>query len=328
MLPSTITREISRKPLTYLLIGASGGLPDHWRPYAEHLNVIGFEPDSQSFKRLTQLANEKYFNIGLSDHQASVTLYHTKNPAVASIFKPNQNFLDLFGINDYFHITGQSEITVDTLDHLYQDNSISDGDFIQLDTQGSELLILEGAKDFLKNHVFGIEVEVEFAPLYQNQSLFSHVDQYLQSLGFYLFDIRPQYFKRQIGLNYGNRKGQLLAGDALYFRNMSSYLQLVNEYPSDQQKLKIYYAVIICLHYGYLDYALELTTNFRAWLSDEELNHLSDEIKSIRSAERILPDFPGRARLSKYFQMMADWLRVPNSSGRLRGTIGNAKLDR
>ncbi|MFA6082688.1 MAG: FkbM family methyltransferase [Patescibacteria group bacterium] len=327
MLPTVLTKEVASHPLTFLLIGASGGLPEHWRPYDNLLNIIGFEPDPNSYRNLPQLDNQHYINIGLLDHRDSVTLYQTKNPAVSSIYKPNQDFLDRFAVADYFHLTGQSEVKVDTLDNLNQEGLVTSGDFLQLDTQGSELLILQGGNIFLQKYGFGVEVEIEFAPLYQKQPLFPQVDEYLQSLGFYLFDIRPQYFKRKIGLNYGNRKGQLLAGDALYLRNMTSYFHLLNNWPPDQQKLKIYYAVLICLHYGYLDYALELTNNSDGWLSDDEIGRLTNSIKAIRSTERILPDFPGRGRLSKYFQTIADWLRAPNSRGRLRGTLGNVKID-
>ncbi len=45
-------------------------------------------------------------------------------------------------------------------------------DFLSLDVQGTKYDILEGAKDFLLNNCIGIQLEVEFVKLYQDQKTF------------------------------------------------------------------------------------------------------------------------------------------------------------
>ncbi len=59
-------------------------------------------------------------------------------------------------------------------------------DAIKVDTQGSELEILEGAKETLRS-VNLIEIEVTFNPKYDGQPLFAEVDQFLRSQGFVLW---------------------------------------------------------------------------------------------------------------------------------------------
>ena len=56
-------------------------------------------------------------------------------------------------------------------------------DFLKLDTQGSELLILENAVETLR-HVSVIQTEVSFVPLYKNQAMFADVDRFLREQGF------------------------------------------------------------------------------------------------------------------------------------------------
>ena len=66
--------------------------------------------------------------------------------------------------------------------------NITEVDFIKIDTQGSELDILEGSLDFLSRTV-GIEVEMEFVEVYKGQPLFDEVNSFLTRNGFNLFDI-------------------------------------------------------------------------------------------------------------------------------------------
>ena len=66
-------------------------------------------------------------------------------------------------------------------------------DFVKLDTQGTELYILEGMQHTLKRAIFGVEVEVEFIEMYKNQPLFNEVDIFMRKLGFHLFDLK-KYF--------------------------------------------------------------------------------------------------------------------------------------
>jgi hypothetical protein len=71
---------------------------------------------------------------------------------------------------------------------------------------------LEGATTILTDSVFGLEIEVEFVHMYENQPLFEDVDAFVKKFGFYLFDLKPYYWKRSSGKGYGKSKGQLIFG--------------------------------------------------------------------------------------------------------------------
>src|SRR5207248_2510884 len=81
---------------------------------------------------------------------------------------------------------GTSEIPVARLATWAHQAGVDRVDFIKLDTQGSELDILQGA-GFLLDDCLGLQLEVMFSPLYEGQPLFADVDTYLRSRGFVLW---------------------------------------------------------------------------------------------------------------------------------------------
>ena len=78
---------------------------------------------------------------------------------------------------------------------------------------------MKGGEKFLSKNILGIEVEVEFQPIYENLPLFSDIDSFIRNhLGLQIQDLRKSYWKYPVGINIGSPKGQLIFGDALYFR--------------------------------------------------------------------------------------------------------------
>lgn len=246
-------------PITLVDIGSSGGLQWNWREAEKFLKIVGFDPDSRSHQAGTE--NSKYINLecGLHRQKCEAEFYLARSKTKSSIFKPNFEFLSKFPHSDPYEISGKSIIKCDTLDNQLRQIGSPDVDFIKLDTQGSELLILEGAAQTFADSVFGVEVEVEFSPMYNNQPLFSDVDVFLRKLDFSLFDLAPCYWKRKIGRPLGGSQGQLIYADALYLRDGMSFSRIVGLFAEDRlRKSKILRALSICLLYGYFDYALEL----------------------------------------------------------------------
>lgn len=75
------------------------------------------------------------------------------------------------------------EVQTLRLDKYVKDRSISEIDFAHIDVQGAELMVLEGAADFLKN-IKLIWMEVEAVELYNNQPLKKDVELFMKRHGF------------------------------------------------------------------------------------------------------------------------------------------------
>ena len=302
-------------PLVLIDVGASGGLEKNWLEAKRHLQIIGFEPDERAYNELIEKQNKitKYLNIALGDGR-DTPFYLTKKQQTSSMYKPNYNFLKSFPDIERFDLIGEIDLKTDTLDNLYNKGSINRADFIKLDTQGSELSILNGGKEILSNQIFGIEIEVEFVELYENQPLFSDVDQFIGKLGYYLFDIQRAYWKRKSGnINYG-KKGQLVFGNALYLKKPDYFKKTVeNLNDLDLKKSKVLNAISICLLYGYVDYAYEIFNENKAKFKNSESKIIANQLKRTKSIGNYIPAIKGKGRLSNLFYTFGDILNPGNS---------------
>jgi hypothetical protein len=162
---------------------------------------------------------------------------------------------------------------------------------------------LQGAKNVLKNAV-GLEVEVEFQPIYKDQPLFADVDAFVRDQGFELFDLKRYYMKRKGCDQAKNRQGQIVFGDALYFRAPEILLTADNI-----GQVQILHALSISMAYGYIDLAITLLEIAAAkCLIQQELSaELLTCLKKSKYKKQ-LPDFKGKGRLRRILMYGADRL--------------------
>ena len=294
-----------RSPLTLVDVGARGGLQPNWKPAARHLRLVAFEPEPQEHARLSAAADRSrgvYINAAAWREAATLTLNVTRDGGTSSLFEPNFAFLRRFPRVQRFDVVNRLPVPADRLDTLLPQNGVTDADFIKADTQGAELAILEGATDTLSNHAFGVEVEVEFAPLYVGQPLFSDVDAFLRQRGFQLFDLRHAYWKRAGGARYGGPKGQLVFGDALYFKTEDAFSEQLERFADDDSRCaKLLHALSIALLYGYADYAIELFEAHRTLVDTSLAAEIDSVLRSEVDFALRLPHFRGRGWLSHLF---------------------------
>jgi FkbM family methyltransferase len=298
-------------PLTLIDVGAGGGFPERWKRAQRYLYAIGFEPDRREFDKLIQYPKlgfqHKYLDVVLYKEEREIDLHLLQKQDTSSILLPNYPLLSRFPMAERFKHVKSIKLKADTLDHQLAENQISDVDFLKLDTQGSELFILEGALKTLKGPSIGLEMELEFVPIYRDQPLFCDVHQFVQKFGFELFDLAPVYWKRKIGQDSGDRKGQLIYVDALYlkpFERLFAVEQLSSE--PEYGKAKVLKALSISLIYGYVDYTLELLEQAGAAkiLSTSEKDLISRRISEPWRKQWQLPSFRGRGRIERFLGLL------------------------
>lgn len=243
-----------------------------------------------------------YFNYALHKKPQNLDYYITDGHGKSSIYKPNFKFLSQFEDVERYKVNSVQTLSskkIRTLDSFIKDRFIIDIDFIKLDTQGSELDILKGCQNYAIHNTFGMQIEVEFIEIYENQSLFRDVDAFMQKNGFQLFDIRRQYWKRKEFYEYVG-KGQLIFGDALYFKKLDVLFKELSKI-EDQSYIisKIYKSILVCSIYGIYDYAVSIAKKGLElnYLSKNEFEsviyHIKNHVNEIK-----IPNFPGRWKLS------------------------------
>ena len=283
-------------PINLIDVGARWGIKTPWDQISDYiLSVYGFEADSKECQKLNESIQPgekiKYFSNALLDKKSTATLYLTYLKGLSSVYKPdytlmekyfeNDDFKELFSETDFPHENTvykvQKEITVttDTLNNILRQNKIKP-DFIKIDTQGSELSILKGSDEIL-SETLGIEVEVEFLQLYQNQPIFSEIDTLLKKFGFELFDLNRYWAKNKILPNNCSSRGQLIFADAIYMRPFKNF-SLESVAGKEQQREKILKMIIILSLYGYFDVAFEYLCGLEYIFSESEIELLKKTI--------------------------------------------------
>ena len=266
-------KKILSRQFLHCDVGARWGIEKPWSSFRELLQLVSFEPDREEYNSLMEKKdlNDMLYPYALFKESESLSLNLTKSRGCSSLYKPNYEFLKNYPDWKRFEIEDVVKIETTSLDILYKENKIPNVDFIKIDVQGAELDILRGAERFLNENVLGIEVEVEFQPMYEDQPLFSDVDKFVrENLGLHLQDLRKTYWKYPEGIDIGATKGQLIFGDALYFRSPHELLSWCSNFEGNEASDKLQMACLMGVVYGYLDYSLCL-------LNQSELGKFLDE---------------------------------------------------
>ena len=296
-------------PLWIVDVGASGGEHPRWRNLTSCLKCILFEPDLKEYEKLLNKNNDQIIiNAALSDKVENIEFNICNKQEVSSVYLPDYDLINKFPDTKEFprnryNIVNKIEMKTDTLSNQLKLNNISEVDFIKIDVQGYGLSVLKGSIENLSNTI-GLEVEVEFLEIYKNQPLFNEVDIFIQKHNFQLYDIKRYFWKRNDYEGTGTQKGQLVMGDALYFKNPEQIMEI-----PDINTNKIIRSICIYLCYGYIDLALTLLKySYEQKLinnqNNEKIRSLITECK--RSNLTPLPYFKGKGRIGNIFKKISN----------------------
>jgi len=212
--------------IVYVMCGARGEARNRLTAALPRARFLGFEADAEAHARLSRQAQPgyTYYHAAVGAREETRTLYVTREPACSSLLKPNTGFFGQFSdCARQIEIVEQRTVETVSLNKYLPNAGVNGIDFLELDTQGTELEILGGADGFLATSVVGMQIEVEFAPIYEGQPLFGAIDEYLRGFGFMLFDLSRNRYRRAAMVSDLITRGQLLWGDALYLRDYHSF---------------------------------------------------------------------------------------------------------
>ncbi len=224
--------------ITVLDVGARWGTEDAWYRIPPLARVVGFEPDPEECARLNARAapngTERYVPLALGARTGRAALHVTKEPGCSSLYPPDPAVIARYPLLEVMTPQTTLDIELVRLDEWSRREGCGEISFIKLDVQGAELDVLEGADQVLESCV-GLDLEVEFSPLYRGQPLFADVDRFLRERGFVLWRLshlvhyaeypidRLERHEVAVYDNITTRtaagNGRLSWGHALYFRD-------------------------------------------------------------------------------------------------------------
>lgn len=305
---------LASEPIHFTDIGALDGLKYPWSEIQEYTKVLAFEP--QSDDRVSAQEKQQYLaldHVALYDSAGIEHLYITSKSDASSLLKPNALVVGKYADAEKYEVVSTESVKTDTLDHQLEVHGLKYLDFIKLDTQGSELQILLGAKQVLSDSVLGIEVEVNWIERYQGQHFFHEIDSFLYTRGFELYDLQRRFVKRNGAVAVGEGKGQITRGTALYFRNAKSLAAMLTNKPGVEQKKIMVHILTMLSLYGYHDVVHQYTEEFQNVFTADEQVAIQQYLNShTRPFSR---NFKGRYFLYSFFKRLAQHLKPGNGYG-------------
>ena len=189
---------------------------------------------------------------------AGRTFYVTREPSQSSLLEPNPQ-----RVTPSWEVVATPKIDTHALDDLYARGELTGVyDFIKLDTQGSELEILQASAERVLPNTLGVETEAEFFDLYRDQPLFSEVELYLRAWGFELVLLKERFSQREQHEMDATRR-RLTYCDAVFLRG-SAWLAQLDDAPRQKSLKRL---VALYLTYGLCAEALTLALPYDAQLA-------------------------------------------------------------
>jgi FkbM family methyltransferase len=216
-----------------------------------HLHA--FEGDERQIEALENIygPNATIYNDFLYDGTVQNLYLASPESGMSSLLKPNEIALSYF--NGFTHFGKHEKFEGIQTKKLDSIPNLPPLDFIKMDIQGAELTVLKNGLTKM-NNLIGVQLEVSYMPLYENQPTFGEVDVWMRSKGFSphtftaikKWSISPTIF----GGNFRVPGNQLLESDIIYIRNPLALSEL------DSSQLKIYawlahyyfQSVDLCVH--------------------------------------------------------------------------------
>jgi FkbM family methyltransferase len=261
----------------------------------------------------------------LGSKPGPATLYLYKLSAASSMLTIDPSFFRSFeslgaitfemGANE-FSVDRELAVEVTTLDSCVTEKGIPPPDFLSINTQGTELDILRGARRVLEQHATAIQCEVTFFSLYEGQNSLDDLCRHLHARGYWLCGLVPHtpyvpsimVGERRIGPPVGFRRGGIcLQAEAIFFKDPR---RILSGHPEANVDLaKSAYMSIVLGNYS-------IAYNYAALLDPARLGDSCSHLrfaKAFASAAQAEPRVPVPDVLSLNSGQASRWYEAQNA---------------
>lgn len=203
-----------KNPIIFDVGGNTGSSIERFKKIFNEPIIHSFEPNNEVFKIMKKnYQNDSQVfcnNFALGNLIDEKNLNITAASGKSSFFKVNTH-PEWTKNRDYTTlVTSTEKVKMNTVDNYMKEKKITNVDFMKIDVQLYEDMVLEGSLESLKNNKIKIiEVEIIFNDYYEKYFTFSDIEKYLNSNNF-----------RMLGMDLINNniiQGSLFLANVYYF---------------------------------------------------------------------------------------------------------------
>lgn len=273
--------------LTVADIGSAGGLQGRWAPARDRIEAMLFEPREGGAIR--RVGNDSIYPVALAAAPSRAVLNITALANMSSTLRPNASLLSTFRKKGpHVAIVDRIELEVDAFDAVCARDART-VDAIKVDTQGSELSILQGAERSLAESVIMAEVELSFLERYEGQPLAADIIAHMAGKGFELIELyRPKRYRAgnrsgvgNPSLGRGQRAGRIAYADGIFFIAEQRLVDRLASLPPGEARLTAMKAMLLLILYGKADIAARWFDLANAYLDADSSRSLGQWFRGL-----------------------------------------------
>lgn len=194
-------------------VGANtGGYGQSLREIGYCGDILSFEPLEDAYAELQHVSrDDPHWHIAprmaVGAEDGDIVINVAGNSTSSSVLPMHDTHVQAAPLSRY---VGTQRVPLHRLDGIRHDVLTPvRRTLLKIDTQGYEMAVLQGAASLLPN-VRGVQLELSVVPLYEGQTLYREIIEWLSERGFELWNIVPGFLDES--------SGRLLQFDGIFFR--------------------------------------------------------------------------------------------------------------
>lgn len=170
----SLRQDIQASPPVLIDIWASGGVNKIWKNIAHFSKCIAFDADGRNFDISNRWEYKEFLwlhkiVVDKSHNEEKRIFFFTSNPYCSSLLEPEISSLNDYFFSSFFTVNSTEKVEIVELQSLLQKEKITYIDWLKIDTQGTDVRLLESLGTHLIDRVLVIETEPGFINAYQNE---------------------------------------------------------------------------------------------------------------------------------------------------------------
>ncbi len=192
-----VQKKLSQResPITIFDVGANvgGTVLEYHKTFGSQCRIYAFEPFADSFDQLEK-NTRAYPNISVFQkalgHETGETIFNVNSfPDTNSILDSTAAGISNWG-EGLLETQEKIKVPMQTIDDFVREQGVAKIDILKLDTQGSEYLVLEGAKKSIAAGLIKlIFMEMIVMPTYRDQKDLHEILKLLKDYGYDLYNL-------------------------------------------------------------------------------------------------------------------------------------------